>query len=137
MTHQQTRRRAHQDLRHRPQIPMPALADMAQRLTDVLSPSVLAMRQLERRAPWCISITPIPPSRAAARSAGRPDGSYGTDISCASSRRIRAPAANGAVLRTVMSLAQLWQQQAKRNEACLLLAPIYGWFTEGFDTADL
>jgi len=40
-------------------------------------------------------------------------------------------------LRVAMSLAQLWQQQGKRTEACDLLAPIYGWFTEGFDTADL
>ena len=32
---------------------------------------------------------------------------------------------------------RLWQQQGKRDEACELLAPIYGWFTEGFDTADL
>jgi predicted ATPase len=36
-----------------------------------------------------------------------------------------------------MSLAQLWQGQGKRAEARQLLAPIYGWFTEGFDTADL
>ena len=36
-----------------------------------------------------------------------------------------------------MSLACLWQQQGKRAEADELLAPIYGWFTEGFDTADL
>ena len=36
-----------------------------------------------------------------------------------------------------MSLARLWQQQGKRAEAYDLLAPIYGWFTEGFDTADL
>ena len=36
-----------------------------------------------------------------------------------------------------MSLARLWQQQGKRTEARELLAPIYGWFTEGFDTADL
>jgi predicted ATPase len=40
-------------------------------------------------------------------------------------------------LRTAMSLARLWQQQGKRAEARGLLAPIYGWFTEGFDTADL
>jgi hypothetical protein len=33
--------------------------------------------------------------------------------------------------------ARLWQQQGKRAEAYELLAPIYGWFTEGFDTADL
>jgi predicted ATPase len=40
-------------------------------------------------------------------------------------------------LRAATSLAQLWQQQGKRREARELLAPVYGWFTEGFDTADL
>jgi predicted ATPase len=40
-------------------------------------------------------------------------------------------------LRAAMSLAHLWQQQGKQAEAHELLAPIYGWFTEGFDTADL
>jgi predicted ATPase len=40
-------------------------------------------------------------------------------------------------LRAAMSLSRLWQQQGKRAEARVLLAPIYGWFTEGFDTADL
>jgi len=36
-----------------------------------------------------------------------------------------------------MSLARLWQQQGQRAEAYELLAPLYSWFTEGFDTADL
>lgn len=40
-------------------------------------------------------------------------------------------------LRAAMSLARLWQHQGKPTEARELLAPIYGWFTEGFDTADL
>jgi predicted ATPase len=40
-------------------------------------------------------------------------------------------------LRAAMSLARLWQRQGKRQEAYNLLAPIYGWFTEGFDTMDL
>jgi class 3 adenylate cyclase/predicted ATPase len=40
-------------------------------------------------------------------------------------------------LRAAMSLGRLWQQQGKRAEAHALLAPVYGWFTEGFDTADL
>jgi predicted ATPase len=40
-------------------------------------------------------------------------------------------------LRAATSLARLWQQQDKRQEAHDLLAPVYGWFTEGFDTADL
>jgi predicted ATPase len=40
-------------------------------------------------------------------------------------------------LRAATSLARLWQQQDKRQEAHDLLAPVYGWFTEGFDTTDL
>jgi predicted ATPase len=40
-------------------------------------------------------------------------------------------------LRAATSLARLWQQQGKQDDACTLLAPVYGWFTEGFDTADL
>src|SRR5207249_8041198 len=40
-------------------------------------------------------------------------------------------------LRAAMSLARLWQGQGKHAEARQLLAPIYNWFTEGFDTADL
>jgi predicted ATPase len=36
-----------------------------------------------------------------------------------------------------MSLSRLWQQQGQCDEARELLAPVYGWFTEGFDTADL
>ena len=36
-----------------------------------------------------------------------------------------------------MSLARLWRDQGKRDEAHDLLAPIYGWFTEGFNTLDL
>jgi hypothetical protein len=40
-------------------------------------------------------------------------------------------------LRTSTSLARLWQQQGKRKEAHDLLAPVYEWFTEGFDTKDL
>ena len=40
-------------------------------------------------------------------------------------------------LRAALSCSQLWLAQGKRDEARVLLAPIYGWFTEGFDTADL
>jgi predicted ATPase len=40
-------------------------------------------------------------------------------------------------LRAAMSMARLWRDQGKRNEARELLAPVYGWFTEGFDTLDL
>jgi len=40
-------------------------------------------------------------------------------------------------LRVALSLSRLWQRQGKRTQAHALLAPIYNWFTEGFDTADL
>jgi predicted ATPase len=40
-------------------------------------------------------------------------------------------------LRAATSLARLWQQQGKRQDAYELLVPVYNWFTEGFDTADL
>ena len=49
----------------------------------------------------------------------------------------RRQEAKSLELRAAMSLARLWQQQGKRAAARDLLAPIYGWFTEGFDTADL
>ena len=40
-------------------------------------------------------------------------------------------------LRVAMSMARLWRDQGKRDQARDLLAPVYGWFTEGFDTRDL
>ena len=49
----------------------------------------------------------------------------------------RTLAGRGARRRTLMEAQGLWQQQGKRAEAYDLLALIYGWFTEGFDTADL
>jgi predicted ATPase len=49
----------------------------------------------------------------------------------------RRQQAKSLELRAAVSLSRLWQQQGKWAEAYALLAPIYGWFTEGFDTADL
>jgi predicted ATPase len=49
----------------------------------------------------------------------------------------RRQRAKSLELRAVMSLSRLWQQQGKCQEAHNLLAPVYDWFTEGFDTADL
>jgi predicted ATPase len=49
----------------------------------------------------------------------------------------RQQQARSLELRAATSLARLWQQQGKRDVARELLAPIYWWFTEGFDTADL
>jgi predicted ATPase len=49
----------------------------------------------------------------------------------------RAQQAKSWELRAAMSVARLWRDQRKRDEARDLLAPVYGWFTEGFDTLDL
>ena len=49
----------------------------------------------------------------------------------------RSKQAKSLELRAATSLARLWRDQGKRTEARDLLAPVYGWFTEGFDTADL
>jgi predicted ATPase len=49
----------------------------------------------------------------------------------------RAQQAKSLELRAAMSMARLWRDQGKRDEARDLLAPVYGWFTEGFDTLDL
>ena len=49
----------------------------------------------------------------------------------------RRQQAKSLELRAAMSLARLWQRQGQRAEARALLAAVYNWFTEGFDTADL
>ena len=49
----------------------------------------------------------------------------------------RRQQAKSLELRAATSLARLWQGQGKKEEARELLAPVYNWFTEGFDTADL
>jgi predicted ATPase len=49
----------------------------------------------------------------------------------------RRQSAKSLELRAVMSLSRLWQRQGKKDEARQMLAEIYGWFTEGFDTKDL
>jgi predicted ATPase len=68
-------------------------------------------------------------------------GTQATEMPEASLRQAlvlaRRQEAKSLELRAAMSLTRLWQQQGKRDEARALLAPIYGWFTEGFDTADL
>ncbi len=49
----------------------------------------------------------------------------------------RSQSAKSLELRAVRSLSRLWQKQGKKDEARRMLAEIYGWFTKGFDTADL
>ena len=49
----------------------------------------------------------------------------------------RKQGTRGFELRAATSLARLWGEKSRRGEARELLAPVYSWFTEGFDTADL
>ena len=49
----------------------------------------------------------------------------------------RAQQAKSWELRAAISMARLWRDQGRRDEARDLLAPLFGWFTEGFDTRDL
>jgi predicted ATPase len=49
----------------------------------------------------------------------------------------RQQKAKSCELRAAMSLARLWRDQGRPLEACDCLAPVYGWFTEGFETRDL
>ena len=49
----------------------------------------------------------------------------------------RQQQAKSWALRAAMSMARLWHDQGKHDAARALLAPVYGWFTEGFDTLDL
>ena len=48
-----------------------------------------------------------------------------------------ATTAKSCELRAAMSMARLWRSQGKPQQAREVLAPVYGWFTEGFDTRDL
>ena len=66
------------------------------------------------------------------RNAGGKRKSVASRVSCSYGQEAKA-----LELRAAMSLSRLWQQQGKRVEAHALLAPVYGWFTEGVDTVDL
>ena len=66
-----------------------------------------------------------------------PDAQQAEACFCQALATARRQQAKSLELRAAMSLARLWQQQGKRAAACQMLAAVYGWFTEGFDTADL
>ena len=66
-----------------------------------------------------------------------PDAQQAEACFCHALATARRQQAKSLELRTAMSLAQLWQRQGKRAVARQMLAAVYGWFTEGFDTADL
>ena len=68
---------------------------------------------------------------------GTPDAVQAEACFCHALAIARRQQAKSWELRAATSLARLWQQQGKRADAHQLLAEVYGWFTEGFDTADL
>ena len=74
-----------------------------------------------------LSDSPIPPFPVSS-----PEEAFKKAIEIA-----RKQQAKSLELRAVMSLSRLWQQQGKKEEAHQMLAEIYNWFTEGFDTKDL
>ena len=71
-------------------------------------------------------------TRSVSRDAAEAEASFQKSLDVA-----RRQQAKSWELRTATSLARLWRDQGKASEARDLLAPVYGWFTEGFDTADL
>jgi predicted ATPase len=69
---------------------------------------------------------------------GGPDGAARAEACFRQALEIaEAQCAKSWELRAAMSLARLWRDQGKRTQGRDLLAPVHGWFTEGFDTADL
>jgi predicted ATPase len=66
-----------------------------------------------------------------------PDPAKAEDSFRAALAIAREQGTRGYELRAATSLARLWREQGRRAEARELLAPVYGWFTEGFDTQDL
>jgi predicted ATPase len=66
------------------------------------------------------------------RDAAKAEGHFERALAVARSQQ-----AKSFELRAAIGMARLWRDQGKRDEARELLAPIYGWFTEGFDTLDL
>ena len=67
----------------------------------------------------------------------RPDPAKAEDSFRTALAVAREQGTRGYELRAATSLARLWREHGRRAEARELLAPVYGWFTEGFDTADL
>jgi predicted ATPase len=76
-------------------------------------------------------------SRAIALKSPEPDATKAQAYFDRALAAARAQQAKSWELRAAVSMARLWRDQGKRDEARELLAPVFGWFTEGFDTLDL
>jgi predicted ATPase len=96
------------------------------RLKGELTLQQFGVRSLEFGVPSTQHPTPSTPAKAEA------EACFHKAIEIA-----RHQSAKSLELRVTVSLSRLWQQQGKTEEARQMLAEIYGWFTEGFDTADL
>ncbi len=70
--------------------------------------------------------------KSSERDTAKAEAYFGRALSVARQQR-----AKSWELRAAMSMARLWRDQGKRDEARELLGPVYGWFTEGFETRDL
>lgn len=79
-------------------------------------------------------LTLLPPGREGEEAGRRDEAEACFQQAIAIARR---QGARSLELRAVMALSRLWQQQGKPADARQMLAETYGWFTEGFDTADL
>ena len=104
----------------------------------------MASRRWPRPTPWWSSMRNAGGKRKSARLRGvlllRQTGTPQAEAEAWLQRALdvaRRQEAKSLELRAAMSLGRLWQQQGKQAAARALLAPVYGWFTEGFDTADL
>jgi hypothetical protein len=88
-----------------------------------------------RKTPRRVASPPVPPSRPTPAEAER------RQLTVMFCDLVGSTALSAQLdpeeLRAATSLARLWQQQGKKKEARQMLAEIYGWFTEGFDTKDL
>jgi predicted ATPase len=95
-------------------------------LRSKISPGQVKISQDQSEITNSHPLVPTPQAEAAA------EGCFQQALEIA-----RRQSAKSLELRAAMSLSRLWQRQGKRTEAYELLAPTYGWFAEGFDTADL
>jgi predicted ATPase len=96
-----------------------------------------AMRGIEKaKEKWCEAETNRIAGQIALKSP-KPDAAKAQSYFERALAVARQQKAKSWELRAAMSMARLWRDQGKVNEARELLAPVYGWFTEGFDTRDL
>jgi predicted ATPase len=97
--------------------------------------AIASLAQPDRNAYYAAEILRVEGEialRSRPRDAALAQGRFRSALELARSRQEKS-----LELRAATSLSRLWRDQSRRSEARALLAPVYGWFTEGFDTADL